>query len=99
MSVSGTKREKKCKNPSKTFRPFREFAVRCLADITDTQLVDYMLQFTQTMKQETLTESALAKFLMYRALKNPYNVGQTMYWWGPRPCLSLTFRCLSTCIP
>jgi hypothetical protein len=76
----GTKRAKKCKNPKKTFRPFREYAVRCLSDITDTQLMDYMLQFTQTMKQETISESALAKFLMYRALRNPYLVGQTMYW-------------------
>eukprot|EP01044_Picomonas_judraskeda_P047690 COSAG03_NODE_27242_length_254_cov_0.729032_1_plen_46_part_10 len=45
--MKGTKKEKKCKNPNKTFRPFREYAVRCLVSISDSMLVDYMPQLVQ----------------------------------------------------
>eukprot|EP01048_Picozoa_sp_COSAG05_P001559 COSAG05_NODE_53_length_23772_cov_13.856630_12_plen_1197_part_00 len=75
-----SKKPKKCKTPFKTFRPFKEHAVRCLVGITDTMVVDYIPQLVQLMKNETLQDSALGKFLMYRALRNPYFVGQTLYW-------------------
>ena len=70
----------KCKNPHKTFRPFREHAVRSLVPISDSMLVDYMPQLVQLMKNETLQDSALARYLMYRSLRNPYQIGQLMYW-------------------
>jgi hypothetical protein len=72
--------EKRCKNPYKTFRPFREYAVRCLVSISDSMLVDYMPQLVQLMKTETLQDSALARYLMYRSLRNPYQIGQLLYW-------------------
>ena len=78
--MKGTKKEKKCNNPNKTFRPFREYAVRCLVSISDSMLVDYMPQLVQLMKTETLQDSALARYLMYRALRNPYQIGQRLYW-------------------
>lgn len=59
----------------------REFAVHCLAGMPDHDVASYMLEFAQLMKKETLlTESPLAAFLMYRALRNPYLVGQALYW-------------------
>ena len=47
----------------------------------DQDLNLYMLQLSQLMKLETdLTSSPLASFLMYRALRNPTLIGQSLYW-------------------
>ena len=59
----------------------REFAVQCMVQMTDHDVASYMLEFAQLMKLETmLAESPLAAFLMYRALRNPFLVGQALYW-------------------
>lgn len=59
----------------------REYAVRCLVKMPDQDLNLYMLQLSQLMKLETdLTSSPLAAFLMYRALRNPTLIGQSLYW-------------------
>jgi hypothetical protein len=75
-----SKKPKQCRSRFKAFRPFKEHAVRCLVHITDSMVVDYMPQLVQLMKQETLQDSALGKFLMYRGLRNPFFVGQALYW-------------------
>ena len=59
----------------------REYAVRSLVHMPDCDLYLYMLQLSQLMKLErNLTESPLAALLMYRALRNPFLIGQSMYW-------------------
>ena len=59
----------------------REYAVHCLVSMPDDHLGIYMLQLSQLMKLEVeLTDSPLAALLMYRALRNPTLIGQSLYW-------------------
>ena len=59
----------------------REYAVQCLVHMPDQELNLYMLQLSQLIKlEENLTESPLAALLMYRSLRNPFLIGQALYW-------------------
>jgi CRP-like cAMP-binding protein len=46
----------------------------------DKVLCMYMLQLTQALKVEPFHDSALARFLLRRAIANPARVGHSLYW-------------------
>jgi phosphatidylinositol 3-kinase len=58
----------------------REFAVRCLDQLDDDALEPYLLQLVQLLKYELYHLSALARFLVRRALANPLVIGTSLYW-------------------
>mmetsp|Transcript_9981 Transcript_9981/g.13709 ORF Transcript_9981/g.13709 Transcript_9981/m.13709 type:complete len:1266 (+) Transcript_9981:125-3922(+) len=58
----------------------REYAIGCLEKLNDGDLVDYLLQLVQVLKYEPLHDSALARFLLRRALQNKDIVGHTLFW-------------------
>ena len=47
---------------------------------SDRHVCAYMLQLTQVLKTEPFHDSALARFLLRRAIGNPARVGHTLYW-------------------
>ncbi|XP_020914528.1 phosphatidylinositol 4,5-bisphosphate 3-kinase catalytic subunit beta isoform [Exaiptasia diaphana] len=57
----------------------REFAVRCIEKMCDSDLEQYMLQLVQVLKYENYLDCDLAKFLLKRALKNQ-NIGHILFW-------------------
>ena len=58
----------------------RLFAIKCLNDLRDRELADYLLQLVQAIKCETYHNSALSKFLINRALLNRSVVGHPFFW-------------------
>jgi len=58
----------------------RAYAVQCLGTLTDEGLRKYLLQLTQTLKFEPFHDSALARFLLRRALSNPTLIGHIFFW-------------------
>lgn len=58
----------------------RAYAVQCLGTLTDEELRKYLLQLTQTLKFEPFHDSALARFLLRRALSNPTLIGHIFFW-------------------
>lgn len=58
----------------------RAFAVQCLDALSDEELGRYVLQLTQVLKHEPWHDSALARFLLRRALRSPYVVGHRLFW-------------------
>lgn len=59
----------------------RTFAVDCLRQFSDEELVTYMLQLVQTLVVfEPYEDSALSRFLLERALRNRSQVGNALYW-------------------
>lgn len=58
----------------------RAYAVRCLWLLPDSRLRLYMLQLVQALKNERFHDSALARFLLMRALQNPSQIGYLLYW-------------------
>ena len=54
--------------------------MQCLESITDEMLCLFSLQLCQVLKYETHTDSALARFLLRRALAAPRTVGHTFFW-------------------
>ena len=58
----------------------REFAVVTLERMGDDELEQYLLQLVQLLKYELYHISALSRFLVRRALRNPLGVGNTLYW-------------------
>ena len=59
----------------------RAYAVSCLEPLSDEDLVMYMLQLVQVLKFEAFHDSALARFLLRRALVNPSIVGHAFFWY------------------
>ncbi|KAA0175389.1 hypothetical protein FNF27_03089 [Cafeteria roenbergensis] len=59
----------------------RAYAVQCLETLPDQDLVLYMLQLVQVLKNEPFHDSALARFLMRRSLLNPPLVGHVFFWY------------------
>jgi hypothetical protein len=59
----------------------RAFAVQCLGQMGDSELRQYMLQLIQALKFETFHDSALARFLLRRALSNPVLIGHIFFWY------------------
>jgi len=62
------------------FRRFRDHAVECLAKMGDGEFETYLLELCQLMKHEKLHNSALVRLLLYRGLKSPFTVGQSLFW-------------------
>lgn len=58
----------------------RAFAVRVLDTVPDDQLEDFLLQLTQALKFEPCHDSALARFLLKRALNNK-RIGHFFFWY------------------
>jgi hypothetical protein len=52
----------------------------CLNNLTDAELKDYLLQLVQVLKYEPNHISALACWLMRRALGNQIQLGHTFFW-------------------
>ncbi|XP_030764150.1 phosphatidylinositol 4,5-bisphosphate 3-kinase catalytic subunit delta isoform-like [Sitophilus oryzae] len=57
----------------------RSFAVRCLMDMSDEDLLLYLLQLVQAIKHEMYLESDLVNFLIQRALTNQ-RIGHFLFW-------------------
>lgn len=58
----------------------RAFAVQCLEQLPDEELRQYLLQLTQVLKYERYHDSALARFLLRRALLRPRYMGHMFFW-------------------
>ena len=58
----------------------RAYAVRCLEEMSDPELAAYVLQLVQVLKYEARHDSALARFLLRRALRCPHQVGHVFFW-------------------
>lgn len=58
----------------------RQYAVRCLEALSDEELLDYLLQLTQVLKYESYHDSALARFLIKRSLRNR-TIGHFFFWY------------------
>ncbi|TMW56471.1 hypothetical protein Poli38472_006481 [Pythium oligandrum] len=58
----------------------RAYAVRCMHSLPDHRLRLYLLQLVQALKNERYHDSALARFLLMRALQNPAEIGYSLYW-------------------
>ncbi|XP_064211138.1 phosphatidylinositol 4,5-bisphosphate 3-kinase catalytic subunit delta isoform [Tribolium castaneum] len=57
----------------------RSFAVECLDDVSDEDLLLYLLQLVQAIKHEMYLECDLVKFLIKRALNNQ-KIGHYLFW-------------------
>ncbi|EDO42011.1 predicted protein [Nematostella vectensis] len=57
----------------------REFAVRCIEKMGDSDLMHYMLQLVQVLKYESYLDCELARFLLKRTLNNQ-NLGHELFW-------------------
>ncbi|KAF5291172.1 hypothetical protein FQA39_LY14414 [Lamprigera yunnana] len=57
----------------------RSFAVKCLVNISDEDLLLYLLQLVQALKHELYLDCDLVKFLLQRALNNQ-NIGHYLFW-------------------
>lgn len=61
--------------------PFvRSFAVRCLSYLSDAELCPILLQLVQLLKNEERHDSALARLVLWRALRNPMDLGHKLFW-------------------
>jgi len=58
----------------------RAFAVSCLENMPTEDFMDFLLQLVQVLKYEPYHDSALARFLLQRAWKNPF-VGHRFFWY------------------
>lgn len=58
----------------------REYAVSCLATMTDTELKGCVLQLVQVLKYEPYHYSALSRFLLHRSLRCPHIIGHFVFW-------------------
>lgn len=57
----------------------RAYAVHCLEQFSDTDLLQYLLQLCQALKYENHLHCALASFLLERAWKNK-RIGHYLFW-------------------
>lgn len=58
----------------------REYAVSCLRVLQDDELRLFLLQLIQTVKFELYHDSSLVRFLIERALRNPFSIGHPLFW-------------------
>lgn len=58
----------------------RRHAAKVLGNLSDDELEDFLLQLVQVLKHEPYHYSALAKFLVGRALRSPQQIGQKLFW-------------------
>ncbi|KAH3760168.1 phosphatidylinositol-4,5-diphosphate 3-kinase [Pelomyxa schiedti] len=59
----------------------RQYAIRCLDVMPDTEVSDFLLQLTQVLKYEPHHGSDLSRFLLTRALQNKNRVGHMFFWY------------------
>ncbi|XP_061388256.1 phosphatidylinositol 4,5-bisphosphate 3-kinase catalytic subunit beta isoform [Musca vetustissima] len=57
----------------------RNFAIRCLKNLRDEELLLYLLQLVQAMKHESYLDCALTTFILERALRNQ-RIGHYFFW-------------------
>lgn len=57
----------------------RSYAVECLRDVSDDELLLYLLQLVQALKHESYLECDLGDFLITRALQNR-KIGHFLFW-------------------
>ncbi|XP_051521595.1 phosphatidylinositol 4,5-bisphosphate 3-kinase catalytic subunit beta isoform-like isoform X2 [Myxocyprinus asiaticus] len=57
----------------------REFAVKCLRDMSDDELLQYLLQLVQVLRYEPYYDCALSRFLLERA-QNSRKIGHFLFW-------------------
>lgn len=57
----------------------RKYAVKCLINVGDDDLLLYLLQLVQALKHELYLDCDLVKFLLKRALKNQM-IGHYLFW-------------------
>ncbi|XP_072379316.1 phosphatidylinositol 4,5-bisphosphate 3-kinase catalytic subunit beta isoform isoform X1 [Diabrotica undecimpunctata] len=57
----------------------RKFAVECLYDVSDEDILLYLLQLVQALKHELYLECDLVNFLLRRALSNQ-QIGHYLFW-------------------
>ncbi|KAI4893118.1 hypothetical protein NFI96_020627 [Prochilodus magdalenae] len=57
----------------------REYAVRCLQDMSDEDLSQYLLQLVQVLRYEPYYDCALTRFLLERAQSNR-KIGHFLFW-------------------
>nr|CCA21074.1 phosphatidyl inositol kinase (PIKB) putative [Albugo laibachii Nc14] len=67
-------------SPSYADPKVRAYAVRCLHSLPDHRLKLYLLQLVQALKNERYHDSALARFLFFRGLSNPADIGYPLFW-------------------
>eukprot|EP01034_Spumella_vulgaris_P021326 gene21326-27356_t len=58
----------------------RHYAVSVLRSISDSQLTHVLFSLVYMLRYEPYLDSALARFLVQRALINPYGIGQQLLW-------------------
>lgn len=58
----------------------RKFAIECLENLADHEILLYMLQLVQALKYEIYDDSELARFLIRRGMKEPKFVGHALFW-------------------
>eukprot|EP00298_Acanthocystis_sp_HF-20_P016995 c21646_g1_i3.p1 GENE.c21646_g1_i3~~c21646_g1_i3.p1 ORF type:complete len:1154 (-),score=502.59 c21646_g1_i3:167-3628(-) len=58
----------------------RKFGVECLEGLSDAEVIDLLPQLVQVLKSELHLDSALARFLLSRGLRNPFKVGHNLFW-------------------
>lgn len=57
----------------------RKFAVQCLRQASDDEILRYLLQLAQTLKHESYFQCDLVEFLLERALTNQH-IGHYLFW-------------------
>ncbi len=57
----------------------RSFAIECIRQVSDDELLLYLLQLVQALKHESFLECDLVNFLIVRALKNR-KIGHFLFW-------------------
>lgn len=70
----------------------RAFAVRNLHRLSDDELADILLQLVQALKHELDHDSFLARFLIIRAIYNPFKLGNYFFWYLKASLLQTAYR-------
>lgn len=58
----------------------RAYAVECLEELSDNEVLLYLLQLVQALKYELYEDSPLAQFLIRRGLTEPRVIGHQLFW-------------------
>ncbi|OQS04690.1 phosphatidylinositol-4,5-diphosphate 3-kinase [Thraustotheca clavata] len=58
----------------------RTWAVEQLHKLPDDTLQEFLLQLVQVLKYEFFADSALSRFLLFRSILNPVQLGQQFFW-------------------
>ena len=59
----------------------RDFAVRCLEQMSDAEVSEFLIQLIQVLRYEPYHDSSLARFLLTRALKSQNRIGHMFFWY------------------